>query len=151
VTAPSRRTTIIVLAVCLVLSLGLNLFAAGALVAMRWFGSPLGSAVGAVMQSYPPALRREVRRELFAKRESLRAAADELREARQRMFLLMRADPIDQEALAGAMAEVRAKTTALQALLQSVVAASLETVPPSERQKIEAPRLGLGLFRGNSP
>ena len=63
----------------------------------------------------------------------------------------MRADPIDQEALAGAMAEVRAKTTALQALLQSVVAASLETVPPSERQKIEAPRLGLGLFRGNSP
>jgi len=151
VTGSSRRTVIIVLAVCLALSLSLNLFAAGALFAARWFERPLAAAFVAAMQAYPPDLRREIRRKLFADRDALRTSVKDLRDARDRMFTLMRADPIDHQALDGAMAEVRAKTTALQAMLQSVLAASLETVPPSERRKIEAPRLGLGLFRGNDP
>ena len=50
----SRRTTIIVLAVCLVLSLGLNLFAAGALVRHALVREPVGAAFVAAMQSYPP-------------------------------------------------------------------------------------------------
>jgi uncharacterized membrane protein len=147
VNGSSRRTVIIVLAVCLALSLS----AAGALFAARWFDRPLAAAFAAAMQAYPPHLRREIRHKLFEDRDALRTAVEDLRDARDRMFVLMRADPIDHKALDGAMEEVRAKTTALQALLQSVLAASLETVPPSERQKIEAPRLGLGLFRGNNP
>jgi hypothetical protein len=55
------------------------------------------------------------------------------------MFVLMRADPIDHEALDGAMEEVRAKTTALQALLQSVLAASLETVSPRSGRRSRHP------------
>jgi len=151
VTGSSRRTVIVVLAVCLALSLSVNLFAAGALFAMRWFHSPGGAVMAAAMQAYPPDLRREIGRKLFQDRAELRAAGQQLRDARQRMFALMRADPIDHDALAAAMAEVRAKTTALQAMLQKLVAESLESVPPSERQKIEAPRPGPGLFRGDSP
>ena len=44
------------------------------------------------------------------------------------------------------MADVRVKTTALQAFFQSALAASLEETPAAERKKIEPPGLGLGLF-----
>jgi hypothetical protein len=67
-------------------------------------------------------------------------------EARLRMFAAMRADPLDREALDRSMAEVRVKTTALQALLQSALADILAATPASERQKIEPPRRGLGQF-----
>lgn len=61
------------------------------------------------------------------------------------MVQVMRAEPLDREALKRAMANVRTKTTAVQTLLQSGVASSLEKVPASERQKILIPGLGLGL------
>ena len=54
--------------------------------------------------------------------------------------------PLDREALASAMADVRTKTTALQAFFQSALAASIEKTPAAERNKIEPPGLGLGLF-----
>ena len=65
------------------------------------------------------------------------------------MFETMRAEPLDPDALARAMADVRAKTTALQAFFQSALAASLEETPAAERRKIEPPGLGLGPFQGN--
>ena len=141
-TTGSRRTTIIVLSVCLLVSFCLNLFAAGALVATRWLRHPLA----AVMLSYPPSLRQDVRQRLVAERDKVRAALVELRDARQRMFAVMRADPLDKEALQRAMADVRVKTTELQALLQAALAASVEQAPLSERQKIEPP--GIGPFKG---
>jgi uncharacterized membrane protein len=66
------------------------------------------------MQAYPPDLRREIGRKLFQDRAELRAAGQQLRDARQRMFALIAPTPIDHDALAAAMADVRAKTTALQ-------------------------------------
>jgi uncharacterized membrane protein len=139
VTTGLRRTTIIVLSICLLVSVCLNLFAAGALVATRWLRHPLA----AVMLTYPPSMRQDVRQRLAAERDKVRASLLELRDARQRMFAVMRADPLDKEALQRAMADVRVKTTALQALLQSALADSLEQAPLSERQKIKPPRLGL--------
>jgi hypothetical protein len=64
------------------------------------------------------------------------------------MFEAMRAEPLDPDALARAMADVRAKTTALQAFFQSALAASLEDIPAGERRKIEPPGLGIGPFQG---
>jgi uncharacterized membrane protein len=147
VTTVSRRTAIIVLTVCLVISICLNLFAAGAWVAARWLDRPFASAASTAMQPYPPSLRREIRQRIGAERGPLLAALAELRDARQTMFNLMRADPLDREALQRAMTDVRVKTTALQALLQTAVAESLAQTPPSERQKIEPPGLGFGLLR----
>jgi uncharacterized membrane protein len=87
-----------------------------------------------------------VREKVLADRLTLRAVIADLRDARQRMFAAMHADPLDREALARAMADVRTKTTALQAFFQSALAASLEETPAAERKKIEPPGLGLGLF-----
>ena len=138
-TTGSRRTTIIVLSICLLISVCLNLFAAGAFVATRWALHPLA----AVMRTYPPSLRQDVRGRLAAERDKVRAAIVDLHEARQRMFAVMRSDPLDKEALQRAMADVRVKTTELQALLQSALAESIEHAPLAERQKIEPPDLGL--------
>lgn len=145
-TTSSRRTTIIVLAVLLLISVCLNLFAAGGFVALRVADRPFVSTAGMAMAALPPALRQELRRELRERRAELRKAAVDLREARANMVEVMRADPLDREALERAMTAVRAKTAVLQALLQSAVAASLERVPAAERRKIELPGLGFGAF-----
>jgi uncharacterized membrane protein len=137
-----------VLAILLLVSVAFNLFAAGALVATRWLNRPLGSAVEAVMRSYPPSVRAEVRSRLFADRDVVRAAFAELGAARKRMFALMRAETLDEKALQGAMAEVREKTATVQALLQAALLASLKDIPAAEREKIEPPRLGLGFGIG---
>jgi uncharacterized membrane protein len=141
----SARRVIVILAVCLLVSVSLNLFAAGAFVALRSLERSFG--LGALMQTYPASVRREVRQKLVADRATMRAVIADLRDARQRMFEAMRADPLDRDALARAMADVRAKTTALQAYFQSALAASLEDTPAAERKKIEPPGLGLGPFR----
>jgi uncharacterized membrane protein len=150
-TTLSRRTTVIILSVSLLISLCFNLFAGGAWVAGRWLDRRIEASVGRAMQPYPPALRREILSTLRTDRGALLASARDFRDARQRMFALMRADPLDREALTRAMSDVRAKTDAVQALLQSAVATSLEAVPVSERQKIEAPGPGLGLFDDANP
>jgi uncharacterized membrane protein len=147
VSGDQRRRTAVILAICLLISLALNLFMAGAFLAGRWMNRPVASAVEAVMRSYPPALRDEVKRKLFQDRESLRAAITDLAAARQRMFALMRADPLDEAALRDAMAEVRIKTMAVQARLQAALLASLKEAPAAEREKIEPPRLGFGIGR----
>jgi len=141
----SARRTIVILAVCLLVSVSLNLFAAGAFVALRSLERSFG--LGALMQTYPPSVRREVRQRLIADRAAMRAVIADLRDARRRMFEAMRAEPLDRDALARAMADVRTKTTAVQAFFQSALAASLEETPASERKKIEPPGLGLGPFQ----
>jgi hypothetical protein len=82
VTTGSRRTTIIVLSVCLLVSFCLNLFAVGAWVATRWLYHPLA----AVMLTYPPSVRQDVRQRLAAERDKVRAAIVDLRDSRQRML-----------------------------------------------------------------
>lgn len=145
------RTRTIILAVCLLISVCLNLFAFGAFVAGRWIDRRIETSVNTVMQTYPPSVRRDVTRRLIADRQTVRAAAADLREARQRMFVLMRADPLDRNALDRAMADVREKTEVLQAMLQNALAASLAETPASERQKIRATGFGGGLLERDKP
>lgn len=147
----TRRTTIIALSVGLLISFSLNLFAAGAWVAGRWIDLRIERSLTRVMQPYPPTLRREIVRNLREDRGEVLASAREFRGARQRLFAVMRAEPLDRDALAAAMTEVRAKTDALQTLLQASVARSLETVPAAERERIEPPGLGLGLLDDTAP
>lgn len=145
----SARRVIVILAVCLLVSVSLNLFAAGAFVALRSLDRSFG--FGALMQTYPASVRRDVRQRVLADRATMRAVIADLRDARQRMFEAMRSEPLDRGALDRAMADVRAKTTALQAFFQSALAASLEDTPAAERNKIEPPGLGLGPLRDTEP
>ncbi|WP_342237339.1 periplasmic heavy metal sensor [Inquilinus sp. OTU3971] len=148
--APRRRTTL-VLAIVLAASLCLNLFLGGAWLAGRWFERRMETTTASVMRAYPPELRRDVLRRLLQDRAELRSAVGGLREARLRMFALMRADPLDRGALDAAMAEVRARTGALQALLQSALADTLAGTPAEERAKILPPNAGLGLLDDRDP
>jgi uncharacterized membrane protein len=147
----ATRTTIIVLSVFLLLSVCLNMFIAGAVFTGRFMERRVEAAVARTMQAYPPELRRDVKRRLIAERGKLIPAVIALRQARQRMFVIMRADELDKEALAESMTDVREKTAVVLALLQGALADSLAAAPASERQKIEAPGLGLGLFGGRGP
>lgn len=150
-TAASRRRTTLILAIGLAASLCLNLFLGGAWLAGRWFERRVETTAASVMRAYPPEVRRDVLRRLLQDRTELRAAVGGLREARQRMFAVMQADPLDRGALEGAMAEVRARTGALQALLQSALAASVAEMPAEERRKIQSPTVGLGLLGDRDP
>ena len=147
----TRRTTVIALSVCLLISFSLNLFAGGAWVAGRWIDSRIERSISRVAQPYPPALRREIVRNLREDRVELLAAARDFRAARQRLFAAMRAEPLDRDAVVAAMTDVRAKTDALQALLQTSVLRSLETTPAAERQQIQSPGPGLGLLDDTTP
>jgi uncharacterized membrane protein len=144
-TALRRRATPI-LAIVLAASLCLNLFLGGAWLAGRWFERRVETVAASVMRAYPPELRRDVLRRLLQDRAELRSAVGGLREARQRMFAVMRADPLDRGALDAAMAEVRARTGDVQALLQSALVASLAEMPAAERAGIQPPAGGLGLL-----
>lgn len=136
-TLRSLRTAAILLSIGLLVSVCLNLFAAGAWFAGRWLDRRVEAAVGTTLRAYPPSLRREVARRLFADREALRAAIGDMREARQRMLALMRAEPLDRDALSRAMADLRAATTALQAQLHEALADTVARTPAEERRAIE--------------
>ena len=67
------------------------------------------------------------------------------------MFALMRADPLDRGALDAAMAEVRARTSVLQALLQSALADALMETPAADRAEIQPPVGSFGLLDDRNP
>lgn len=145
-----RRRIVSILAIVLATSLCLNLFLGGAWLAGQWFEQRVETAAAA-MRGYPPELRRDVLRRLLQNRTELRSAVGGWREARQRMFALMRADPLDRGALDAAMAEVRARTGALQALLQSALADALAEAPTADRARIQPPTGGFGLLGDRDP
>jgi hypothetical protein len=94
-------------------------------------------ALGA--RAFPRELRREIGGQLGRHRGELRAALDEVRDARLRMFEVMAAQPFDRAALDAAFAEVRAATDRLQRLGQELVGEVIEKAPPEARAEIRPP------------
>lgn len=123
----------------------------GAWLAGMWFERRVETVAASAMRAYPPELRRDVLHRLLQDRAALWSAIGGWREARQRMFALMRADPLDRGALDTAMAEVRARTAALQALLQSALAGALAEAPAADRAGIQPPMGSFGLLDDRDP
>lgn len=147
-----RRRIVPIIAIVLAASLCLNLFLGGAWLAGQWwFERRVETVAASAMRAYPPELRRDVLQRLLQDRAELRSAVGGWREARQRMFALMRADPLDRGTLDAAMAEVRARTGALQALLQSALADALAEAPAADRARIQPPTGSFGLFDDQNP
>lgn len=137
------------LAAVLIVSLAANFlvlgFAAARFAGVGPFG--FGDEVGAIerivalgARAFPRELRREIAGQLGRHREELRAALEEVREARRRMFAVMAAEPFDRAALDAAFAEVRAATDRLQLLGQDLVGDVVEKAPSEERVQIRPPR-----------
>ena len=103
-TLEGRKAKIVL--ILLGLSLAVNLFALS-FFAGRW--SVQGRPVAEQMRlTYPAEIRADVRSALEARRDEMATAVRQLRDARARMLELARVPELDQEALRGAMAEVRA-------------------------------------------
>ncbi len=137
-----RGRTAFVLLVVLVVSVALNFFGAGLIVAGVGLQKRLAGFDRSVMQiaeRFPREIRRAVAADLIARREEGFKALDELRAARREMFAAMRAEPFDRLRLERALANVRAKTQTLQAFGQSALATALSAVPAETRTKIRPP------------
>jgi GTP1/Obg family GTP-binding protein len=136
-TLDGRKAKIVL--ILLGLSLAVNLFALS-FFAGRW--SVQGRPVPEQMRlTYPAEIRADVRSALESRRDEMAAAVRLLREARARMLELARMPELDQEALRGAMAEVRAATAAVQELSQSALAEALAEATAEERADIRRPGL----------
>jgi uncharacterized membrane protein len=78
------------------------------------------------MRDLPPDLRSSIRQRVINARGEFREKLQALGEARGRMIAAAKAEPYDAAALEAAMADVRAATTEVQLLTQSLLKAAVE-------------------------
>ncbi len=132
----------VTLLVVLIFSVALNLFVAGfAFSKFRQFGMRHGIGVERMLSTFVAGFPREIRHglheELNYVQPQFRTAINSLRDARTRMFELMRQDPLDRQALALAMARVRELASVLQKIGHEAVLRAIEDADPEVRARIE--------------
>ena len=137
-----RTPLAIFLAVLLVISLAANFLVLG-FAAARYGqfrqGDFLERIIVLGVRSFPAEIRREITASLARERPELRAALEDVQQARRHMFEVMTAEPFDRAALDAAFADVRAKTEALQERGQDLLGDAVEQAPPEARSEIEPP------------
>ena len=137
-----RTPLAVFLAAILIVSLAANLlvlgFAAARLGQFRQ-GDMLERVIALGTHNFPREIRREITEGLARERAELRAALDDLQEARRRMFDIMAAEPFDRAALEAAFAEIRAKTEILQQRGQALLGDAVEHASPEARAEIKPP------------
>lgn len=137
-----RTPLAIFLAALLIVSLAANFLVLG-FAAARYGqfrqGDILERVIALGARSFPADIRREITASLARERPELRAALQDVQEARRRMFELMRTEPFDRAALDAAFADVRAKTEALQERGQALLGDAIEQASPEARSEIEPP------------
>lgn len=158
VTFQSRATKWLALA--LFASLAANLFMAGIYAGRMFTGHGARHAMPAVAEADQPALppflgrvldsvpaeHRGVVEAVFAERRpALQSASRTVREARQRVGAVLSAEKLDRPALEAAFAELRFRTTEMQAVLHGALATAAERLPPEARPGLVAAG---GLRRG---
>lgn len=137
------------LAIALMISVGLNLFLGGmiasAWIAKRHYGDrhgrpPVAGPAGdfnfrggieALGREARP-MAREIRRE-YAPR--FREAGRAMHEARREVGRILRADELDAAALEAALADLRGKSDAAQAVMHEVLVKTMSSLSPDQRRK----------------
>lgn len=136
------------LAIALAISIGLNLFLGGA-IASAWLVKrhyaglrpPLQAGMAgdfnfrgglAALGNEARPLAREIRREHGPR---LREAGKEIREARQDIARLLRADTIDPAELSKALAVLRQRSDEAQAVMHEVLVKAMTSLTPDQRRK----------------
>ena len=127
-----------VLAVILAAMTVFAFLSAGA-AAWMWRNPGAVMAVRQAVELYPAPLRRAIRAELAANRGEMTEDVAGIDAARRRMFELMRADPLDEEAIRAAMKDVRDAVTAVQAVGQEHLLEVMRKADPADRAKIRVP------------
>ncbi len=136
----SGRTATALL-VALVLSVCVNVFVAGLAAGRITTGQATrngetGGGLQRFLATVPAEVRPVFRQALSENRGSLRDMASEVREARQSAAEILAAEPFDQDAFEVALAEIRDRSEALQAMVHNTIAGTLDQVPPEVRAQM---------------
>jgi Heavy-metal resistance len=138
-----RGPLAIVFAVVLLLSVATNLVIAGFVVARLHGPPPGGDEIGRIItmgiRAFPSELQGPIVASAHARGDEMKAKIEAVKQARQKIFDAMRADPFDRAALEAAYAELRASTTDLQQVGQQLTLDALANAPVELRQRIRPP------------
>lgn len=127
-------------ATVLIVSLGLNVFVIGMLVA-RWAHGPrpgehLGPGPSAMPWDVGPGARQVSDRVWQARRSELEPRLREARDAKVAAVKALGAEPFDPAAAERSLGELRAKSTAVQETLHGAVLDLAKELPASERRRL---------------
>ena len=130
------------LLVAILIPLAIFAFLSAGAAAWMWRNPGAVLAVRQAVETYPAPLRRAIRAEYAASRGTVIDDVARVDAARKRMFELMRADPLDEDAISAAMAEVRDSVSNLQAIGQDHLLKVMREADPADRAKIRIPETG---------
>lgn len=119
------------IAAVLVVSLGLNLVGAGALLARWYMGSPSPPMIWA-LQGMDQSVREQMRPLLRDKSEAVAPLRRAYRESLRDIRKVVTAEPLDEAALAAALADMRAVSTRYQLEMHNT---ALELLPKMSREQ----------------
>jgi uncharacterized membrane protein len=144
------RRLLSVIGVVLLVSLGLNLFLGGLLLGRdvggglplrpSLAGGGMRAALEQLLKELPPDDRATMRDGFEGHRADIVGRFQALRQARQQVARLLKADSFDAPAAAAAMQTVRERTNALQEAMQAVVLQTAPQLSPAGRATLAAPR-----------
>ena len=144
------RRLLSLIGVVLLVSLGLNLFLGGLLLGRDvggglplrpgLAGGGMRAALEQLLKELPPDDRATMRGAFEGHRADIVDRVQALRQARQQVARLLKADSFDAPAAAAAMQTVRERTNALQEAMQAVVLQTAPQLSPAGRATLAAPR-----------
>ncbi|HEY5082125.1 MAG TPA: periplasmic heavy metal sensor [Bauldia sp.] len=138
-----RGPLAIVFAIVLLLSVATNLLIAGFVVARLHGPPPGGDEIERIVmmgiRAFPPELQKAIVASAHAKDDEMKTKIDTVKQARQKIFDAMRAEPFDRAALEAAYADLRTSTGALQQVGQELTLDALASAPADLRQRIRPP------------
>lgn len=130
--------------IALFVSVGINLFVAGMLVAGHFFQPPKIAQMKkkaprffrfrAALRTLPDAKQAELRQQLRQRLQTVRALWREARQARRAVRAAMRQEPFDAAVVKAAYQKLRDKRNAAAAQLHQTMADILAQLTPAERQ-----------------
>jgi Spy/CpxP family protein refolding chaperone len=132
-TLTGRKGTIVVVA--LIVSVCINLAAAGLAIGHRWHDGPGRGGMWGMMRGVPEEAQPLVKEIFDANRaefDTKRAAVDE---ARQRVAAILQADTIDRPALDAALADMQLRLGEMFQMGQKVIGDVAQKLPPEVRKE----------------
>ncbi len=132
-TLTGRKGTIVVIA--LIVSVCLNLAAAGLAIGHRWHDGPGRGGMWGPMRGVPEAARPLVKEVFEANRPEFDARRASVDEARQRIAAILQADTIDHAALNAAITDMQARMGEMFQVGQKVMIDVAQKLPPDVRKE----------------
>ena len=132
-TLTGRKGTIVVVA--LIVSICLNLAAAGLMIGHRWHDGPGRGGMWGAMRGVPEEAQPLVKQAFDANRPEFDAKRAAVDEARQRIATVLQADTIDQAALDAAIADMQARMSEMFQVGQKVMVDVARKLPPEVRKE----------------